>query len=243
MLWHGGDPAGWTRYKSPLVGTWFNSIGTGKIEDLRALLLRTPFIHSLLTVLVPHKSHPDPNPGSDKIDSNLELATLKLNHDQQATSKIDNNIKLVNVLNDGRHPTNKIRLTNPNYKQTNHDNRQRDKLIGLVNELVKHTRRLTKRDGSFDSFLILAKITWPKPYPSRQTMFNSYDSTYYSKAIINCFAIFQINRTQTPKISKKSTSERRCTDESKPAKTSNDGHKFQAQASQLLLATRVRTWL
>ena len=40
MLWHRGDPAGWTRYES--LGIRFNSISTGKIEDLWALLLMTP---------------------------------------------------------------------------------------------------------------------------------------------------------------------------------------------------------
>ena len=44
VFWHGGDPAGWTRYESLLVGVRFKSISTGKIEDLRALLLRTPFL-------------------------------------------------------------------------------------------------------------------------------------------------------------------------------------------------------
>ena len=55
MLWHRGDPAGWTRYKSLLVGTWFNSIGTGKIEDLRALLLRTPHSTVFKLAYTPHE--------------------------------------------------------------------------------------------------------------------------------------------------------------------------------------------
>ena len=70
MLWHGGDPAGWTRYKSLLVGIWFNSIGTGKIEDLRALLLRTPLLDSLYnTAIVPNKTTPGLPLGTDKIDT------------------------------------------------------------------------------------------------------------------------------------------------------------------------------
>ena len=54
MLWHSGDPAGWTRYKSLLVGARFNSSGTGKIEDLRALLLRTPLSTVIKLALAPH---------------------------------------------------------------------------------------------------------------------------------------------------------------------------------------------
>ena len=40
MLWHRGNPAGWTWHKS--LGTWFDSSIARKIEDLQELLLRTP---------------------------------------------------------------------------------------------------------------------------------------------------------------------------------------------------------
>ena len=40
VLWHRGDPAGWTWHKS--LGAWFDPSIARKAEDLRELLLRTP---------------------------------------------------------------------------------------------------------------------------------------------------------------------------------------------------------
>ena len=65
MLWHRGDPAGWTRYES--LGIRFNSSGTGKIEDLRALLLRTPLTYSLHNLAIaPPDIVPGVSQGTDK---------------------------------------------------------------------------------------------------------------------------------------------------------------------------------
>ena len=82
MLWHSGDPAGWTRYKSLLVGIWFNSIGTGKIEDLRALLLRTPLFDSFFKLApVPPKHFPGTTLGPTNLDNLLVTDTyLSLIH-------------------------------------------------------------------------------------------------------------------------------------------------------------------
>ena len=41
VLWHRGDPAGWTWHKS--LGAWFDFSIARKTEDLQELLLRTPF--------------------------------------------------------------------------------------------------------------------------------------------------------------------------------------------------------
>ena len=46
MLWHRGDPAGWTWHKS--LGAWFDPSIARKAEDLRELLLMTLFTVYLL---------------------------------------------------------------------------------------------------------------------------------------------------------------------------------------------------
>ena len=156
VLWHRGDPAGWTRYKSLLVGAWFNSIGTGKIEDLRALLLRT-----LLSIVFKLAHAPHDNILGNAQDPDLfeYYDNIHLNNVRQLDRATDSFIlKTFQDVNKRHGQIKNNALVAGQLVKTNKlVNRRAQWLISIKRDGQESTQRDANQDGFLESFLIFTQ--------------------------------------------------------------------------------------